>query len=310
MFAGRERTPLLFSSHPAGALRTLLLVIACIALMFYDHQRGRLEQVHAALSALVYPVQAAVNVPYALAGWAREKLATHMSLVHENTELHQQTLAQAVALQRLTSLEQENARLRALMGASSVVPGRVVVAEILSVDLDPFRHRVVINKGSRDGVFDGQTLMDAHGIVGQVLRADPFSSEAAFITDPSQAIQVEIGRTGLRTLVVGSADVNTLSLPYLPNNADVQVGDELVSSGLGGRYPKGYPVGVVNQVTRDPAEAFATVTARPAADLTHGHNVLLYFPVEKPAPVPKPEVHAKQKKPAPHKRLRQKQRRP
>lgn len=307
MFTGRQHTPLLFSSNPAGALRSLLLIIACIALMFYDHQRGRLEQVHAALSALVYPVQAAVDAPYALAGWAREKLATHIALVHENAELKQQVLTQAAQLQRLASLEQENEQLRSLMGASAQVSGRVVVAEMLGVDLDPFRHRVIIDKGTADGVFDGQTLLDAHGIVGQIIRTTPVSSEAAFITDPSQAIQVEINRTGLRTLAVGTADVNTLSLPYLANNADVQVGDILVSSGLGGRYPKGYPVGIVAQVKRDPAESFATVTAQPSADLTHGHTVLLYFPVEKPEPLAKPEPRA-DKKPEPHKTARKKRR--
>lgn len=307
MFAGRQRAPALFSSNPAGTLRTLLLVIACITLMFYDHQRGSLEQVHAALSALVYPVQAAVDAPYALAGWAREKLATHVALVQENSQLRQQELEQAVQLQRLASLEQENERLRSLMGASKQVAGRVMVAEMLGVDLDPFRHRVILNKGTADGVFEGQTLLDAHGIVGQIIRTDPISSEAAFITDPSQAIQVEIGRTGLRTLVVGTADVDTLSLPYLANNADVRVGDTLVSSGLGGRYPKGYPVGVVKTVVRDPAEAFATVTAQPSADLNHGHTVLLYFPVETPAPLAKPEPRADKKHEA-HKAIRKKRR--
>lgn len=306
MFVNHQRTPSLFSSNPAGTLRTLLLIVTCITLMFYDHQRGRLEQVHAALSALVYPVQAAVDAPYALAGWAREKLATHIALVDENSELRQQTLTQAVQLQRLASLEQENERLRSLMGASKQVPGKVMVAEMLGVDLDPFRHRVIINKGSADGVFDGQTLLDAQGIVGQIIRTDPISSEAAFITDPSQAIQVEISRTGLRTLVVGSADVNVLSLPFLANNADVKVGDVLVSSGLGGRYPKGYPVGVIKQVTRDPAESFATVTAQPSADLNHGHDVLLYFPVETPKPMPKPEPRA-DKKTAPHKAMKKQQ---
>ncbi|HET7650368.1 MAG TPA: rod shape-determining protein MreC [Gammaproteobacteria bacterium] len=295
-FASRQRAPSLFSSNPAGSLRTVLLIIASIALMFYDHQRGSLEQVHAALSALVYPVQAAVNAPYALVGWAQEKLATHVALVRENGELKQQELVQAAQLQRLVSLQQENDRLRSLMGASKEVPGRVVVAEMLGVDLDPFRHRVILNKGTADGVYDGQVLLDAQGVVGQIIRTDPLSSEAAFITDPSQAIQVEINRTGLRTLVVGTADVNTLSLPYLANNADVRVGDVLVTSGLGGRYPKGYPVGVITEVKRDPAESFASVTAQPSADLTHGHTVLLYFPVEKPAPLPKPEPAVKQPK--------------
>lgn len=303
MFSGRQRTPLLFSSNPAGALRTVLLVIACIVLMFYDHQRGKLEQVHAALSALVYPVQAAVNAPYAFVGWLDTQLTGHFTLERENRQLKQQLLTQSVQLQQLVSLDKENARLRSLMGASKQVPGHVLVAEMLAVDLNPFRHRVMIDKGTANGVYDGQVLLDARGIVGQIIRTDPVSSEAAFITDPGQAIQVEINRTGLRTLVVGTADVNTLALPYVTNNTDVRVGDVLVSSGLGGRYPRGYPVGVVKEVKRDPAEAFANVTAQPSADLTHGHTVLLYFPVVKPAPIPKPHVRA-EKKPRSHTKAR------
>jgi len=295
VFNGRQRTPLLFSSNPAGALRTVLLVITCIVLMFYDHQRGKLEQVHAALSALVYPVQAAVDAPYAFVDWADAQISTHFTLERENHQLKQQLLTQSVQLQQLASLEKENGRLRSLMGASKQVPGHVMVAEMLAVDLNPFRHRVVIDKGTTNGVYDGQVLLDAHGIVGQIIRTDPVSSEAAFITDPSQAIQVEINRTGLRTLVVGTADVDTLSLPFITNNTDVRVGDMLVTSGLGGRYPRGYPVGVVKQVRRTPAEAFATVTAQPSADLTHGHTVLLYFPVVKPAPIPKPHPRAEKK---------------
>ncbi|MDE2196353.1 MAG: rod shape-determining protein MreC [Gammaproteobacteria bacterium] len=298
MFSLRQqRAPQLFSSNPAGAVRTLLLIVVCIALMFYDHQRGHLEKVHAALSTLVYPVQALVNAPYALVNWAEDKLATHNSLLAENTRLRQQALVDAVQLQQLAALQQENTRLRELMQAGSRLTGHVVAADLLAVDLDPFRHMAVIDKGTHDGAFAGQTLLDAHGIVGQILRAGPVSSEAALITDPGQAIQVEINRTGLRTLAVGSADVDVLSLPYLPNNADVRQGDLLVSSGLDGRYPPGYPVGVITAVTRDPAEPFANVSARPAADLDHGHDVLLYFPVETPPPLPKPAPSAAKKKP-------------
>lgn len=299
----RQTTPRLFASNPAGALRALLLIGVCIALMFYDHQHGHLEKIHATLATLVYPVQAAVNAPYALAGWAEEKLATHASLVKENTTLKQQTLADAVQLQQLAALEQENTRLRELMQAGSRVQGHVEVAELLAVDMDPFRHMMVINKGSHDGAFDGQTLLDARGIVGQILRTGPVSSEAALITDPGQAIQVQINRTGLRTLAEGTADVNLLSLPYLPNNADVKVGDLLVSSGLGGRYPAGYPVALITEVQRNPAEPFAHVSARPVADLDHGHEVLLYFPAVAPPPMPKPEPQ-----PLKHKRSRAKRR--
>ncbi|MGH8307300.1 MAG: rod shape-determining protein MreC, partial [Gammaproteobacteria bacterium] len=264
-----QRSPRLFSSNPAGALRTLLLIAVCIALMFYDHQRGHLAKVHAALSTLVYPVQAAVNAPYALASWAEQKLATHSALVKENSALKQQLLRDSAQLQQLAALQQENSHLRELMQAGTKVNGRVVVATLLAVDMNPFRHMIVIDKGAHDQVYEGQTLLDNHGIIGQVIRVGPVSSEAALITDPSQAIQVQINRTGLRTLAIGGADVNVLTLPYLANNADVKPGDLLVTSGLDGRYPTGFPVAVITQVRRDPAEPFAAVTAQPVADMDH-----------------------------------------
>ncbi|MGA9855458.1 MAG: rod shape-determining protein MreC [Gammaproteobacteria bacterium] len=286
-----QRAPRLFSSNPAGALRTLLLITVCIVLMFYDHQRGHLQKIHAALSTLVYPVQAAVDAPYALASWAADKLALHTALVKENARLKQELLIAAVQLQQTAALEQENARLRQLLQAGTKLSGHVVVATLLAVDMDPFRHVIVIDKGTNAGVFEGQTLLDATGIIGQVIQAGPFSSRVALITDPSQAIQVEVNRTGLRTLAIGGADVDNLSLPYLANNADIKPGDLLVSSGLGGRYPAGYPVAVVSQVRRDPAEPFASVSAHALADLNHGHEVLLYFPAQAPVPMPKPEAH-------------------
>jgi rod shape-determining protein MreC len=292
-----QRSPRLFSSNPAGALRTLLLIAVCIVLMFYDHQRGHLQKIHAALSMLVYPVQVVVDAPYALAGWAADKLALHSALVRENSRLKQELLEDAVQLQQMAALEQENARLRELMQAGTKLTGHVVLATLLAVDMDPFRHVIVINKGTHAGVYEGQTLLDAHGIIGQVIQAGPFSSQVALITDPSQAIQVEVNRTSLRTLAVGSADVDNLSLPYLANNADIKPGDLLVSSGLGGHYPPGYPVAVVTQVHRDPAEPFASVTAHALADLNHGHDVLLYFPDLAPVPVPKLETPSLKKIP-------------
>src|SRR5574337_1181246 len=289
-----QRSPRLFTRNPAGALRTLLLIAACIVLMFYDHQRGHLEKVHAALSTVVYPIQAAVNAPYALADWAGQKLATHGALVRDNAAMRRQLLADSAQLQPFQALEQENARLRDLLQAGKRVDGHVMAATLLAVDMDPFRHVMTIDKGTRAGVYDGQTLLDARGIVGQIIRADPWSSEAALITDPNQAIPVQINRTGLRTLAVGGVDVDALSLPDLANNADVQVGDLLVTSGLGGRYPAGYPVAVVTRVQRNPAEPFASVSARPVAELNGGHAVLLFFPaVAPPTPPPPPEHKAK-----------------
>lgn len=276
--------PRLFSRNPASAPRALLLIIVCILLMFYDHQHGHLSRVHAVLSTLVYPVQMAVDAPYALAGWTEEKLATHNVLVKENAALKRQLLDDSARLQQFAALKQENTHLRELVQAGSRIDGHVVGARLLSVDMDPFRHVITIDKGAHDGVFDGQILLDAHGIVGQVIRVNPVSAEAALITDPSQAIQVQINRTGVRTLAVGGADVNRLTLPYLPNNADIKVGDLLVTSGLGGHYPAGFPVAAVTRVDRDPAAPFATVSARTIADLNRGHEVLLYVPTVKPPP--------------------------
>ncbi|MGH8280417.1 MAG: rod shape-determining protein MreC [Gammaproteobacteria bacterium] len=291
----RTPVPRLFSRAPASAPRALLLIAVCILLMFYDHQNGHLAKVHSALATLVYPAQVAVNAPYALAHWASAQVAGHTALLQENRALQQKLLANAVQLQQLSALEQENAHLRTMLQAGARIDGHVVAARLLSVDMDPFRHVITIDKGARDGVFDGEVLLDAHGIVGQVIRVNPVSAEAALITDPSQALQVQINRTGVRTLAVGGASVDVLTLPYLPNNADIKVGDLLVTSGLGGHYPAGFPVATVTRVQRDPAAPFATVKARALAELDRGHEVLLYVPAVKPPLEPAP---AAAKKPA------------
>lgn len=288
----RRRSPQLFSSRPAGALRTLLLIAVSIVLMVYDHQSGNLRRIHATLSTLVYPVQAAVNVPHALLLWSEDKIGTHVALVQENDALKSHLEISDVQLQQLAALEQENLRLRALLQATARVPGRISVAELLAADLDPFRHLVVIDKGSGDGVYAGQTVLDENGIVGQVARADPLEAEVTLITDPGQAIQVVVNRTGLRTLAVGTADLEQLSLPYITNDSDVKAGDLLVSSGLGGHYPIGYPVGTVTKFERNPTEPFATVTASTSADLSHGREVLLYWPPATPPVIELPKKDA------------------
>jgi rod shape-determining protein MreC len=283
-------------------LRTLLFICLSIVMMVYDHQTGRLRQIHAALATLVYPVQLVVDAPHALFTWAGDKLATHSALVAENAQLKSQLLQANVNLQTLASLQQENQRLRNLMQATAQMGGRISVAVILSADLDPFRHLIVIDKGTHEGVYEGQAVLDAYGIVGQVTRADPLASEVTLVSDPGQAIQVEVNRTGLRTLAVGTADLIQLSLPYVTNNADIKQGDLLVSSGLGGHYPQGYPVGVVSQFERDPAEPFAHVSARTAADLNHGHEVLLYWPAQAPPATELPPKAAPVVKPKPGKK--------
>jgi rod shape-determining protein MreC len=163
------------------------------------------------------------------------------------------------------------------MRSSARLVERVAVAELLSVDLDPFRHRVVVDKGVADGVYEGMPIVDSSGVMGQIVSVGPLDSQAILITDASHALPVEINRNGLRTIAVGTGDIDRLELPYLPNSADVREGDLLVTSGLGGRFPRGYPVGIVRKVTRDPTAAFATIDAAPAAALNRSREVLMVF---------------------------------
>jgi rod shape-determining protein MreC len=218
-----------------------------------------------------------VDLPSAGFGWAREQLAERGRLVTENRELRVESLRQRVWLQQLAALEAENARLRALMDSPARLANRVQVAEILAVDLDPYRHRIALNRGEQAGVYTGQALLDAAGIVGQVIRVNPLGAEAILITDPSHATPVELTRNGLRTVALGLGDVTRMSLPFLPNSADIRVGDLLVSSGLGDAFPAGYPVGRITRVELRPGEPFARIEAEPTAALNRARQVLLVW---------------------------------
>ncbi|HEY9183167.1 MAG TPA: rod shape-determining protein MreC, partial [Gammaproteobacteria bacterium] len=171
----------------------------------------------------------------------------------------------------------ENERLRNLLESRGRVGSRALVAEILAVDLDPYRQRFDLNRGFVNGVFVGQALIDAQGVVGQVVRVGPFTSEALLITDADHAVPVSVNRNGLRTIAVGTGDSSRLRLPYLTNNADIVVGDLLISSGLGGVFPAGYPVGRVLEVRLRPDQSFAEVIAEPASALDREREVLLVW---------------------------------
>lgn len=278
-------------------LRFFLTVLVSLSLMFLDHRGSYLAEVRTWLGAGMYPLQVAIDSPAAAFHWMRENLALRDRLIAENATLRSQALTDSAQLQRMAALEAENARIRALLDSRSRIPDRVVVAEILAVDMDPLRHRIIVNRGSRDGAFKGQALIDAHGVVGQITRDHLISSEAILITDPDHALPVEIVRNGLRTIAVGTGDLQHLSLPYLARNADIKVGDQLVTSGLGGAFPAGYPVGTVDRVDKL-AGAFLDVAATPAAALDRLREVLLVF--QPPTPVPAPaKVPAQPPTPAP-----------
>lgn len=257
--------------------RFLLLAIACVSLMLLDHREGHLSQVRQGLSIVVYPIRVLVNMPFDAWQSATAMLAERGELIAENERLQREQLQASFRLQRMAALEMENERLRDLLDSTALLDHRVLVAEILAVDLDPYRQRFSLNRGRADGVFVGQALLDASGLVGQIVHAGPLTSEAVLITDADHAVPVTVNRNGLRTIAVGTGDSTRLRLPYLTNSADVEVGDLLVSSGLGGVFPADYPVGRVKEVRIRPGQAFAEVIAEPESKLDRDSEVLLVW---------------------------------
>jgi rod shape-determining protein MreC len=258
-------------------LRLFLLVVLSIGIMALDNQNEYLQGIRRLLSATTYPMRLLVDAPFSFGHWIGDTLATRNTLITENDTLNRKILIQNARLQRMAALEAENSRLRALLDSTAKVGDRVLVAEIMSVDMNPFRHMIVVNRGSVDGVEVGQAMIDDEGIIGQVVRDHIFSSEAILITDIDHALPVEFVRNRLRTIAVGTGDLERLSLPFLPRNADVESGDLLVTSGLGGVFPAGYPVGIVKEVTSEIGQPFLKVNAEPAAALNRIREVLLIW---------------------------------
>jgi rod shape-determining protein MreC len=258
-------------------MRFLLLSAVCLSLMILDYRDQHLERVREGLSVLVYPVRVLVDAPFS--GWVklRTNFAAREALVKENEDLKHDRLNSEFRLQRLAALEMENARLRELLDSQARVGSRALIAEILNVALDPYRQRFDLNRGLVDGVYVGQALIDAQGVVGQIVRVGPLTAEAVLITDADHAVPVSVNRNGVRTIAVGTGDSGRLRLPYLTNNQDVEKGDLLVSSGLGGVFPAGYPVGRITEVRRRPDQAFADVIAEPASALDRDREVLLVW---------------------------------
>ena len=264
----------LFTQGPSITTRLVVFSLLSIVLMMVDHRQHSLEGLRGTLSVVVYPLQYMVNAPIQATRWLNRSLATHHHLLEENDKLRAQDLLLKARLQKLAALEAENQRLRQLLGSSVKLGDQVLIAELLAVNTDPYTHEIVINKGSDAGVYTGQPVLDADGVMGQVVHAGPLTSNVLLITDPNQAVPVQDNRNGLRTIAVGTGS-DLLSLPYLPNNADIRVGDLLVTSGLGGYYPFGYPVAVVKRVERNPSHSFAVVSAAPTAHLNRSREVLL-----------------------------------
>ena len=261
-------------------MKIVFFILLSITIMTVDHRQGHLKILRSGLSTLVYPIQIAVNLPIEGWRWATESFVSHESLLEENSNLRRELNLLNSRLQRFIILEEENNRLRQLLGSSVRIKEKVLIAELLAVELETNRHLIEINKGTRNKVYDGQPVVDAKGIIGQIIHVGPFSSNVLLITDSSHSLPVQVNRNGLRAIAVGTGQTNTLQLEHLPTNADINRGDLIVSSGLGKRFPRGYPVGTVEEIIIEPGDAFAKVSVQPSADLTKNREVLLVWPFD------------------------------
>lgn len=217
------------------------------------------------------------NFPHQIGEWFDLNVSSRHVLIAENESLRRHVLIQEAKLQKMDAFALENNRLRALMNSSSLLQDEILVGELIGISPDPKVHKVIVNKGSDDGVYVGQAVLDAFGLVGQIVAVTYNTSEVLFITDDSHAIPVQINRNSVRTVIEGVGDLYRLRLRYVPSTMDIEVGDLLTSSGLGGRFPAGYPVATVQSVNNDPGKSFATVYARPTAQLNRSRYVLLVF---------------------------------
>jgi len=271
-----DSRPIIGRGPPLGA-RFFFLAVFSIVIMVLDQRGGYLETTRYWLGIAANPLYSVVEAPFAFWDWMTSSFTDRGRLRAENDKLTKQLRVARVQLLRFDSLNEENRRLRAIRTASQGIAERTLIAEIINVDVDPFRHRVRINKGTQDGVFKGQSVLDAFGIVGQVTRVDRSTSEIILISDNEHAIPVQVNRNGIRSIAVGVGDIHRLSLPFLTIESDVKVDDLLVSSGLDGIFPAGYPVAKISRVERNPAETFAVVEARPLAQLDRAREVLLLW---------------------------------
>ena len=265
-----------FPRGPGIGFKALLLTLCCLMLIFTDTRGDTLKPAREWATWALTPVIWLASFPNeALA--VTGSLRSRDELEVENRQLREKQLILEARLGKFQALEAENRRIRELLSSADSISERVLIAEIIDINQDPYRHQITLNKGTREGVYRGQALVDAHGILGQIVEIGPRTSLALLITDPDHGIPVEINRTGLQTIAIGRGDGRGLALPFLPSNADVRVGDLLMSSALGGRFPAGYPVGQVYDVKHNAGEHFMEAVAYPSAKLNQGRQALLVW---------------------------------
>lgn len=283
-----------FVRGPSPATRLVVFGLLAVGLMVLDARFHYLTEIRQGVSALLRPLEVAARAPLAAFHYVRDYLVLQVDLVEENRRLRTRHLEQQAELQRFHLLQQENARLRRLLGAAQASTYTTKLGEVVQAGRDVFSRRVVINLGARHGVEAGQAVIDEDGVVGQLTRVYPFSSEVTLVTDKELALPVQVERTGLRAIAFGLGRDNLISLPYLPTSVDIQPGDLLVTSGIDGIYPAGLAVARVVGVERSPDSPFARISGAPVAGTQRYRQVLVVSTrvaapsgadIEKPKPV-------------------------
>lgn len=265
----------IFTSRGAQGARAALLLILSMLFMHFDARSAYFHRWRNSAEVLVYPLQWAVNVPHQLWSWSLNSLASRQKLYDENEALRAQQLLLTAQLQKLMILEQENTELRELLKSSEHLSGRAMAAELLALSSNPAEQVIIVNRGLRDKIYSGQPVLDAFGVVGEVIDVTPFTSKVMLITDFRSAVPVQNSRNGLRAIAAGLGAENRVALKNVPDTSDVQVGDVFVTSGLGARYPLGYPVGKVISVEKNSDARFSKIILKPLAHLNRDTHVLL-----------------------------------
>jgi rod shape-determining protein MreC len=262
---------------PSFGFRFFCYALVSVVLMFYDRKGGWLDTARYGLQAAVYPLQLAVNSPSAAWRWMQESFTAREVLQKEVDALRNQLRDQQLITMRQAALESENATLRSLATTLPEVIEKRLIGEVISVEVSNLRQRLLINRGGSNGVYKSQPVITGEGVLGQVFRTGPFSSEIILITDAEHALPVQVLRSGVRTIALGTGRATALELPYVPQNYDVKVGDVLVTSGLGQVFPYGLPVARVTKVERDPTQPLAHITAVPLARIEADREVLFIW---------------------------------
>lgn len=267
--------PPFFKRGPAPLVRLFFFASLSLALLVLDARFRYADGLRGALALVAYPLQRAATAPIDFFGAVGSYFSTQAQLVEENAALRARALALAQDAQRYSAAEAEVAQLRRLIGAADKLPVKSIPAEVLYASRDPYSHKIFVNAGAQQGVAPGSPVADAAGLVGQVTRVHPLISEVTLITDQDQAIPVQVVRSGLRAIAFGSGPAGTLELRFMASTAEIQNGDELVTSGIDGTYPAGLPVATVTRIERDAELSFTRVVCKPAAGVDRGRYVLL-----------------------------------